>query len=104
MKLTKNDIPTLSRDRVLSVYTGRPGCCCGCKGIHRYPSDPKLRALAGTRRGYEVSEDEVNDRHCTKVLNTLKANADKCNIDLEYQSGHIFLELKGRWFIAYLRP
>lgn len=59
---------------VSSVYSGKPGCCCGCKGNHRYNSAHV--ASASKNRGYAVTPDEVNDRQVKKVLGVIQQNAE----------------------------
>lgn len=86
---------------VLSVYSGTPGCCCGCKGKHRYRKDPELRALAGKSRGYPIDDDEVNEAQVTRVVNVINANLDSAVHEVEH--GHVFLDMGSRWYIAYLR-
>jgi hypothetical protein len=27
---------TIEKDSVQSTYSGKPGCCCGCRGKHTY--------------------------------------------------------------------
>ena len=48
------DIQKVTTDIVTSVYSGRPGCGCGCRG--------KYSETKGAK---------------TRILNVLKANADK---------------------------
>lgn len=50
----------IDKTEVKSVYSGRPGCCCGCRGNHRYAS--KHRKAASKSRGYKVKNDEISDR------------------------------------------
>jgi len=52
---------------VSCVYVGKPNCCmCGCSGDYFYTS--KNAAKAGQDRGYEVTEDEINDAKVNTVL------------------------------------
>jgi hypothetical protein len=46
--------------KIRAVYSGRKGCACGCRGKYTYAS--KFQAEASRDRGYEVTDDEVNDR------------------------------------------
>lgn len=81
---------------LLSVYSGKPGCCCGCNGKHSYAS--AHQALAGEHRGYEVSDDEVSDKAVTRVFNKLVANASE--LVVEYPS-NVSFTTKTRIYIAY---
>lgn len=56
----------LTQADVLSVYSGRPGCCCGCRGKHSYAS--ATRDEASAERGYAVADDEVSDRSVATIL------------------------------------
>lgn len=52
---------------VLCVYVGKPGVCrCGCAGTYTYL---QANAVAASKdRGYEVTEDEINDTRIARVL------------------------------------
>src|SRR5208282_3692776 len=67
-------IASIKVSDVSSVYSGKPGCCCGCNGNHRYNSQHV--ESASKNRGYAVTPDEVNDRQVKKILAILQANAD----------------------------
>ena len=59
---------TLTLDNVASVYSGKVGrCCCGCSGKHTYAS--ALRDEASKSRGYEVRDEEINDRTVKMIFN-----------------------------------
>lgn len=62
-------ISKINVNKVKSVYSGRPGCCCGCQGKHSYASATRIEA--GKSRGYEVSDDEVSDRSVKMIVNKL---------------------------------
>jgi hypothetical protein len=87
----------LTIDQIASVYSGKPGCCCGCNGNHRYASGH--REWASKNRGYEVEDSDINDRQVKKVFNLLLANADQVDTS---NADHLFIDLDGRWYIAYL--
>ncbi len=57
---------------VQSVYSGKPGCACGCKGSYRYNS--AMVEAASKSRGYAVTPDEVNDSQIKKVAKIILAN------------------------------
>ncbi len=68
-------IAALTVSDVSSVYSGKPGCCCGCKGNHRYNSQHV--ESASKNRGYAVTGSDINDRQVAKVLAVIQANAQK---------------------------
>lgn len=68
----------LNKDDIASVYSGRPGCCCGCKGKHYRPGDRGAKGMF------------------TRVLRALES-AD----EVDDQGDHVFLDLGSRWYIAY---
>lgn len=87
----------LQVDDVLSVYSGRNGaCCCGCSGTHSYNS--KYKDLGTKRRGYEVKDEDVNDRQVRRVLNIIK-KAEKVNEEYSY----LATVVKNRLYIVYLK-
>ena len=55
-------IANMTTDDVQSVYSGKPGCCCGCSGIHRYNSK------------YAVDGEDINDKQVKKVLGIIREN------------------------------
>jgi len=56
-----------SPEQVSCVYIGKPNCCmCGCSGDYFYTSINT--AKSGLDRGYEVTENEVNDAKVNTVL------------------------------------
>lgn len=86
---------------VVSVYSGRPGCCCGCRGKHTYRSSTREE---GTKlRGYKVWDKEVSDRTVARIVN--KVNKDPATVG-EYWNkklSHYQLDLVNRWYIVYPR-
>lgn len=83
---------------VVSVYSGKPGCCCGCRGKHTYAS--AHRELGGNRRGYAVDDDEVDDAVVSRHLNTINAAIDRG--EAEDGGSHVSYETGNRLYIAYL--
>ena len=60
-------VNALSKDTVINVYSGRPGCCCGCRGNHfhntKFPDT-------------DVYDHTVfNDRQVARVINVIKRAA-----------------------------
>jgi hypothetical protein len=51
---------TIDKSNVQSTYSGKPGCCCGCLGNHRYAK--AHRKAGGKRRGLRIKDSEINDR------------------------------------------
>lgn len=87
-------IDAFTIDTVESVYSGRPGCMCGCRGNHRYAS---MRAAAASeRRGCDV---DVNDAQVKRVLKILR---DVPATDLEFGDRYVAAKINGRTYVAYL--
>lgn len=72
MQQGRTELAALTVDKVMSVYSGKPGCACGCKGKHSYNS--ACVDAASLNRGYTVTPDEVNDRQVARVLGLVQAN------------------------------
>jgi len=52
---------------VKSVYSGKDGCCCcGCAGKYSYAE--KFRIESSKKRGYEVTDDEINDKTVAMIV------------------------------------
>jgi len=81
--MTKQEIlMSLTTDEILYVYSGKANkCCCGCSGNYRYNS--KHIELGTRDRGYKISQDEVNDKQVSKVLDIIKKNSSLLEKDLE---------------------
>lgn len=88
-------IASLTPDHVRSVYSGKPGCMCGCKG--KYSFNPLHRAEASKERGYDVGDDEVNPRMVARVLRLLQKESS-----VEVQDGYIHANIGGREYVVYL--
>ena len=102
-RFTLDRIASLTTDDVQSVYSGKPGCCCGCNGKHRYNSK---HVLSGSKnRGYEVTADEVNDKQVKKVLNIVKKNALLAAEEYSAGQNHFAVEVTNgmstRLYIVY---
>ena len=92
-------IELIDKSNVMSVYSGRPGCCCGCRGKHYYAS--ALRGDATVKRGYSIQDDEVNDGMVTRVVNLIN-KAIEDGSEVEIKKDYYCLETESRWYIAYL--
>jgi len=70
--MDKLNLQNLSKDQVLSVYSGRDGkCCCGCSGKHSY--NPAYEAEGSASVGYPVFCD---GREVSRILNLVKKFED----------------------------
>ena len=85
----------IDTNKVLKVYSGRPGCWCGCRGKYSFASE--FAAEGTTRRGYAVMPDEVSDRNVRMIVKRLNNNSDT-----KIEDGIAFLELDNRVYAAYL--
>ena len=83
-------IRNMTLSNVLHVYSGKPGCACGCRGSHRYSS----------KSGYDTQGGQIGDGQVTKVMNVLKAHEAECV--LEDEGSIVFYDAGSRWYIAYL--
>ena len=84
------NLQELTVDDILSCYSGLPGCCCGCRGNHRYNS--KYVDEGTKKRGYQVTSDEVNDKQVKKVLKLLQ-QADPANVEFSADGNNFSIEV-----------
>jgi hypothetical protein len=87
----------INLNEIMSVYSGRPGCCCGCRGKHTYAS--KYATKASKDRGYKVNEDEISDRSVKIIVGKMNKQFDNVKKD---GNSHYFLDCGERWLAAYL--
>lgn len=69
---------TLTPDDVMCVYSGKPGCACGCRGKYSYNS--RHAAKGSERRGYAVDDEDINDREVKRILGLLQANVEAVKV------------------------
>ncbi len=94
--------------KVASVYSGKAGkCCCGCAGKHTVASEH--RDWVGKDRGYEVSDDEINDRTVKLIVNKIEAalngevEAEDIDTDKTTHGQYFSATVGNRLYIAYLK-
>jgi hypothetical protein len=85
---------------ILKAYTGKPDrCMCGCSG--KYTHTEINRALASKGRGYEVDDDEVNDK---RVRTILKKILNQPTGKIENDNNKIFSTVIGKTqYTLYLK-
>jgi hypothetical protein len=89
---------TLTIDNVSSVYSGKRGmCACGCAGKHTYSTTHK--AWASKDRGYEVGDDEVNDRTVKNIFNKVMNAPNMEMIDNEFA----MFDTETRTYVVYFK-
>ena len=88
----------INLDDIMSVYSGHPGCCCGCNGKHTYK--PELKEIVGLNRGYPVKDDECNSRTVKMIVNKMNKFPDK----IKKEINHYSVEFPSRLYVAYLKP
>ncbi len=94
---TTLNIQDVTTSMVRSVYSGKKGCCCGCKGRHWY--HPATRDEASKDRGYVVRDKELSVAQVTKVLRTVQAHEDLLMND---EVGIYSVEVGSRLYVVYL--
>lgn len=63
----------LTADQIGKVYSGKPGCGCGCKG--KYWVHPAHATAESAARGYPYEGSEISLRQVERVLALVKARA-----------------------------
>ncbi len=91
----------ISLSDVQSVYSGKPGCCCGCRGKHTYASAQRVEASKA--RGYEVTSDEVSDRVVKQHVKKIIALAASGEATISTTPVYVCATLPERIYIAYFR-
>lgn len=90
---------------IASVYSGRPGCMCGCRGKHTYAS--ATREASAKTRGYAIDDNEVNDRVVKMIvnkMNKLVEEGHELELDTRNAPPSFFaVELPNRSYVAYTK-
>jgi hypothetical protein len=82
------------------VYSGKPGCMCGCRGKYSYASDYKKEG--GKERGYDVTDEDVSDRSVKLIVGKLMNNPNTKHQKWASREGY-FLETPSRMIGAYVK-
>lgn len=82
---------------IMSVYSGKEGCACGCRGKHTYAK--AFQAEGTKRRGYKVEDKDCNDRTVAKHVKTIEQHADIAEVTAKYVS----VLVGERRYIAYFK-
>jgi len=90
--------------KVFKVYSGKPGCMCGCRGNYRVAS--AHQEFSNKERGYDYDEKEISDRSVKRIVNLLE-QAFEQGEQVEYEDhsdkvGCFFLETPARVYVAYV--
>jgi len=91
-------LATLTPANVRSVYAGRLGCACGCRGKHK--ANPAHRAELEQARGYAVTDDECSEREIRRVLAIVQAPG--APVDYSDDGEWFSVETSTRLYIVYL--
>ena len=84
---------------VAKVYSGRPGCMCGCRG--KYTAASKFRDLAGKARGYTFDDSEVSDRSVKIVVDKINAMINDESVEWDQTEQYTFVDTGTRYYAAY---
>lgn len=85
----------ITREEVISVYSGKDGaCCCGCAGKHYYVTE----ALGNgkTIRGYEIDANEISEKMVKKVIKII----NEASV-VEDDGDNISTVVGSRLYVAY---
>ena len=90
---------TIEKSSVQSTYSGKPGCCCGCLGNHRYAS--AHRKAGGRRRGARIKDDEVNDRSVASTVARMNKLIAEGGHQVRIGPELVSVQTRTRKYIAY---
>ena len=76
-------------EEVLTAYSGLTNSCyCGCSGKYYYTES--TRKVAGKDRGYEVDDDEINEKMVLKIVNRVNASIGADAVYMEALGSDIY--------------
>lgn len=84
---------------VAHVYSGKPGCCCGCRGKHTYAST--YRQDSQDRRGYKINDDEVNDHTVRRIYKTVSRMLTEGVGERMVEDDFTSIETETRLYVIY---
>jgi len=82
----------IEASRVVKVYSGRPGCMCGCRGSYRWAEQHRDKV-----HDYLDADEHVSDRSVRTIVR--KLNADP---GTKVENGIAFLDTGTRYLAAYM--
>jgi hypothetical protein len=83
-----------------SIYSGKAGkCMCGCSGKYTYATINKVKA--GKERGYEVGDEECNDKVVKMLLKRMK-NFVSNGVALQLGTSYYFITVGERTYTLYI--
>jgi hypothetical protein len=80
--VTITKLECVTPQEIVCVYKGKPGCAYGCNGTYYYATEH--REYAGKDRGYEVTDDEINDKKVAWICGILNKNAADVEVTENY--------------------
>ena len=85
-------LPEFPIEKVACVYVGKPDCCmCGCSGT--YTRTKVNQQWSSANRGYEVTDDECDDKKVMRVINKVRKNQ---SLGIEVIGDHIYTIVIGQ--------
>jgi len=96
----EKNLNALTVTDIICVYSGIDGKCgCGCAGKYSYHADPALLTAGALRRGYAVSDDEVNPRMIKKVLKIMQDPTNEARVMREGEN--VSIVIGSRLYVAH---
>ena len=83
-------------NKVFKVYSGRPGCMCGCQGNYKMAS--VHAEFAAAKRGYAVDAEDISDRSVKIIFNKIMKNPDH---KYDADANCIYVKTPTRNLVAY---
>ena len=94
--MIKVDINIVTTYDILQVYSGRPGCGCGCRGSYRY-NPAHMEEAKTDARSRILEKSDFNAAQVAKILRLMKQHPDELKCD----SVVIAWETDTRYYWAY---
>lgn len=103
-EITAIPVGELKVEDVAVVYSGRPGCGCGCRG--KYWVNPAWLAQATKRRGYEYAPEEISLQQVRRVLGIIQRRASEVEVVEDAKQTIYYIEDGTRfyWVFVYAKP
>jgi hypothetical protein len=95
----KSAMDMFANRKIKSVYSGKPGCCCGCRGNHTYTVEYAL-SLTEEKKKKLAMTLKFNDTVVKKIVATIKGIISQGTVP-DVDQDYIAVQTDTRLYVVY---